>query len=261
MSEEPRPSEDPSSRFRGSPVGVGVDERPVAVVADGDASFAQGCMAWLAERRFEPHFAADGTHALLLIQRLAPAVAVIDAAVPGMYGFEICEFLKRDPALRSVRTVLLGTVHRAGRYRRPAKDVYGADAFVERTAAPEGLLPVLREFGLATDVGVSPPAWPATPQGVAQPTPSALATEDDRARRLARVIASDLLMYHRAAFDAAAKPEDVVAAIREDFENGRKVLVQRLGQAVAAQRDFLLEELLAAAEQRVHARSRLPGRR
>jgi CheY-like chemotaxis protein len=270
MSEEPCPSEDLPSRFRVSPVGIGARERPVAVVADGDPAFADRCMSWLAARGFEPHFAADGTQALLLIQRLVPAVAVIDAAVPGMYGFEICDFLRHDPALRSVRTVLLGTVHRSGRYRRPAKDVYGADAFVERTAVPEGLepvlaalLPALGTISLPALGTTSVPALGTTsadsaPQSPAQPvaagaSPEA-APEDVRARRLARVIVSDLLVYHRAAFDTARTPEAFVAAIHEDFENGRKALLQRIGPVLAAQRDFLREELLAAAERRFQAR-------
>jgi CheY-like chemotaxis protein len=90
----------------------------------------------------------DGVEAILEVQRKLPAVIVIDAMLPKMYGFQVCELMKRNESLHEIKVVLVGEVHDQSRYRRPAHDLYGADAYVEHPDMPGGLETHLREFGV-----------------------------------------------------------------------------------------------------------------
>jgi DNA-binding response OmpR family regulator len=51
--------------------------------------------------------AADGTEALAAIRRLVPDFAILDVAMPGLTGLEICALVRADSALDSVRLLLV----------------------------------------------------------------------------------------------------------------------------------------------------------
>lgn len=48
-------------------------------------------------------FAANGVDALRMARALAPDLILLDAEMPGLSGFQVCEALKADPALRTSR--------------------------------------------------------------------------------------------------------------------------------------------------------------
>ena len=96
---------------------------------------------------------------MLDIQRSLPKVVVLDAALPKMFGFQVCEIVKRNESLRGIHVVLVGAIHDQDRYRRPPRDLYGADVYVERHELPDALFPLLEGFG----VPLGPPPAPAEP--------------------------------------------------------------------------------------------------
>ena len=115
-----------------------------------------------------PLLVHDGVEALLQIQRTLPKVVVLDAALPKMFGFQICEIMKRNEQLRVIPVVLIGAIHDQDRYRRPPpEELYGADAYVERHQLPDALADLLVRFGL----GGATPAAPASAP-VAAPAPA-----------------------------------------------------------------------------------------
>lgn len=148
---------------------VGPPERLV-LVADPMADEGKATAAALAAWGLQPILVHDGVEAILTIQRRMPRVAIIDAALPKMYGFQVCELLKRNESLRHVQVVLVGAVHDHTRYRRNPTEIYGADAYLERPQLPDALWPILRGFGLPV-VGGS-----ATPE----PTPRSETTALDQ---------------------------------------------------------------------------------
>ncbi len=233
------------------------------VLADADAAFTSRCAAWLSSLDFEPIVARDGVEAILAIQRKLPRVVVLDAALPRMYGFEICEFLRNNPELSKVSTILVGAIHRSDRYRRSPRELYGADAYVEKASLPEGLAPVLRNLGIT--LSLPPSVTPAAPPAVTvvppkkEPVPVQPPAEDAGARRLARVIISDLVHVHADAFAAAVRAGNVVEAMRDRLADGRTIFSKRVAPELRNSRDFLTEELLRAAESHATTRGRSGG--
>jgi predicted Zn finger-like uncharacterized protein len=225
--------------------------------------------------------AADGVEAMLEIQRRLPRAVVLSADLPKMFGFQICEILKRNPSLKRTWAVLVGAIHHPDRYRRDADELYGADAYLESPDLPDGILPLLERGGVRPSAG-APPAKPAAPPAAAakpvarpapeppraapaapkpravEPPPAAArprrndGLEDERAKaeRLARIVVSDIVLYNEERFVAAARAGNVLEAMAGDLAEGRALFEERVDPRVRAERDYLTEELLRNAKQR-----------
>jgi CheY-like chemotaxis protein len=137
-----------------------VDPARLVVIADSDEergkASAEAVHAW----GLVPHLVHDGVEAMLAIQRLLPAAIVLDAALPKMFGFQVCEVVKRNESLRHTKVVLVGAIHHQDRYRRNPAEIYGADSYVESPDVPDALHVIFREAGLP--MSGAAPAAPAT---------------------------------------------------------------------------------------------------
>jgi predicted Zn finger-like uncharacterized protein len=127
----------------------------LVLVADPQVEDGKATANTLADWGLQPLLVHDGVEAILTIQRTLPRAVVLDAALPKMFGFQICELMKRNQSLREVKVVLVGAIHHRQRYRRPPSELYGADAYIERPQLPEALRPILQSFGLAVQGGVA----------------------------------------------------------------------------------------------------------
>ncbi|MBW2272806.1 MAG: response regulator [Deltaproteobacteria bacterium] len=147
------------------------------VVADSEVESAKGVVSALTAWGLQPVLVHDGVEAMLAIQRMLPRIVILDAALPKMYGFQVCEVIKRNDSLRDTRVVLVGAIHNQERYHRPPTDLYGADCYLERPDLPEGLESVIKSFGIELREGLaSAPAPPSAPEPAAvAPSPAAVA--------------------------------------------------------------------------------------
>jgi CheY-like chemotaxis protein len=223
----------------------------------------------------------DGVEAILNIQRSLPRVVVLDAALPKMFGFQVCELMKRNESLQTIHVVLVGSIHDQDRYRRPPGDLYGADTYVEPQDLPDALRPLFSRLGLrlrneaeaaapgpepspALDPSLEAPVAPVAPAAAetvappqAEPAPAATpaapggdSAEMEQAERLARIIVSDILLYNPEKFDEGVRSGDVVTALRGELEEGRSLFVQRVDPRVGNPDEFLQRELVRVAKER-----------
>ena len=155
------PPADSSSRDAGGAA-------PLVLVAIPDEDLAKQTAEAL--RGWGPRSATvhDGVEAMLEIQRQLPTAVVLSATLPRMYGFQICEMVKRNESLRSTLVVLAGAIHHRERYRRTPGDLYGADAYLEEPDLPGALRPILERKGLV-DPLPSIPTQPARPVSGSDP--------------------------------------------------------------------------------------------
>jgi predicted Zn finger-like uncharacterized protein len=271
----PAPAAAPPSREP-----LALDPERLVVVAHSDAAVAKQVCESLEAWGLHALSVHDGVEAILAIQRNLPRAVVLDAALPKMFGFQVCELVKRNESLRSIQVVLVGAIYDDTRYRRTPGELYGADLYLETPDLPDGLRAALRDFGLSVGGGdaVAAPN-PATYRGaggidadaaleaaqpaeepaaapVAAPTaaaPVAPSAEDDavaQAERLARIIVSDVILYNEAKFASAVAAGNAAEAMEVDLAEGRSLFQSRIDPAVAAQRDFLRDELVRVAKQR-----------
>lgn len=164
-----------------------VDSAGLVLVADPDEARGKTTAEAIESWGLTPLLVHDGVEAMLNIQRSLPAAIVLDAGLPKMFGFQICEIVKRNESLRETKVILVGTIHHQDRYRRDPSDLYGADVYIESPDLPDGLLPLLRDAGLSirdagASVSVSPtpvpepglapePAMKPEPEPVPEPEP------------------------------------------------------------------------------------------
>ncbi len=258
--------------------------RCTVLVADPDVDSAKQLAGALATWGMQANLVHDGVEAILNIQRLLPQVVVLDAALPRMFGFQVCELVKRNESLRHIMVILIGAIHHEDRYRRDPNELYGADGYVERPHLPDALRPILARLGfpagppltmaappvqapppVAAAPFQAPPPPVATPRVQAPPPPVAaplvqappppapggdLAAVVAQVERLARVIVSDVVLYNPEKFAAAVKAGNVVEALKSDLVEGRAHFAKRADARVRDTRDFVAEALLAIARER-----------
>jgi CheY-like chemotaxis protein len=152
----------------------------MVLIADPEIEQGKLTASTLAQWGLQPVLVHDGVEAILAIQRLLPRAIVIDAALPKMFGFQVCEIVKRNESLRGIQVVLVGAIHDQSRYRRPPEEIYGADAYIERQELPESLRSILQGFGMLSSAPQPPEApaaadIPPTPT-VAAPAPASATT-------------------------------------------------------------------------------------
>src|SRR5512143_2842821 len=136
---------------------------PLVLVAHDSDVVRQMVSAVLTDDGFRVVTAADGLEALRKATELRPQGMVLDVGLPGIYGFELCERLKGDPATKAVKIVLLSSVYDMKRYKRTPVSLYGADDYIEKHHIPDFLGLKLRRL-------IYPEAFTgAAPKGAALP--------------------------------------------------------------------------------------------
>ena len=99
---------------------------------------APGRLALLARAGCTGLEAPNGGAALDLVRASRPGLAVLDALLPAIPGFEVCRAVKGDPALRATRVILTSALSRGPSAADP-RAAFGADAFVEKPWRAEEL--------------------------------------------------------------------------------------------------------------------------
>jgi predicted Zn finger-like uncharacterized protein len=277
----------PAARPAPAPAAAAPAPGECVLVAMRDAELCKSTADLLETRGYAVLRAADGVEAMLEIQRRLPRAVVLSADLPKMFGFQICEILKRNPSLKRTWAVLVGAIHHPDRYRREAGELYGADAYLESPDLPDGILPLLERGGVLPNgapaprpaaapvapaaapkpsprpapeppraVPMSPRAAPAAPPPRAAEPPArprrndGLEEERAKAERLARIVVSDIVLYNEERFVAAARAGKVLEAMAGDLAEGRALFEERVDPRVRAERDYLTEELIRNAKQR-----------
>lgn len=88
--------------------------------------------------------ARDGVAALEAIRRERPRLVLLDAAMPGLSGFEVCEAVRADEGLRDTRILMLTA---KGRETDIARGIgAGADAYITKPFSTRELAQRVRDL-------------------------------------------------------------------------------------------------------------------
>ena len=93
---------------------------------------------------FEVHVAHDGEEALDVLRRERPRLVLLDVMMPKKSGFEVCQELRADKAIRDTLVLMLTA---KGRDTDVAKGLgVGADAYVTKPFSTRELVQKVREL-------------------------------------------------------------------------------------------------------------------
>jgi CheY-like chemotaxis protein len=108
------------------------------LIADDEASLRLLVTTTLTDEHIHLIEAQDGTEALALAQQHRPDLMVLDVAMPGLTGLEVCAAVKNDPDLLGIPIIMLtARSQQADRERGLAAK---ADAYLTKPFSPLQLL-------------------------------------------------------------------------------------------------------------------------
>ena len=223
----------------------------------------------------------DGIDAMIKAVKELPYLAILDVALPKIYGFEVCKKLKERAETKEIKVMLISSIYDKTRYRREPTSLHGADDYIEehqieetiadkadalrgikKEAEPEP--PVERPRPPVPERPVSPPREefpprmeapaprpvpkPEIPAKAAAPAPKPVipvgADEAvEKARRLARTIISDIYLYASSKMEESIKKNSFYADFASEVKEGLKLYDGRIPQEVRNKGDFFKEAI------------------
>ena len=256
------------------------------VVANESAAFCGAVKKVLTAEPFEVYCYNDGKIAFAAIEEMKPDLVLLDVALPSMYGFEICEALRKDPALSSIKLILLASIYDKTRYKRAPNSLYGADGYIEKHHIPDALVGMIynlvsgqkpvgssdRKKQPAEEEGQTAPECPSRMEIAAReavreelkkdeehktsapapPSPPELPEAHVKARRLARIIVSDIVLYNQVKVEEGIRKGTFYELLADDIKEGRALYIRRISEEIRQVTSYLedaFEDLIARKKQ------------
>jgi len=206
-------------------------QRRHAVIADEPREFRDFLGGELVTAGFEVSYFDTGDAALARVRETRSELVILNVYLKGKLGVEISEEIKGDPDLKRSKVVLIGALFRANRFRANPTNLYGADEYIEEQIPSKELQQMLRK--LFPDLREARDAREAEPQP----------REFDEARRLARLILSDIVIYNTDKVDQGIREGTFFEVLKSEIDDGRQYYESRIPFKVRQKTEFFHETL------------------
>ena len=114
------------------------------LIADDEPNILISLEYLMKREGYEVHLARDGQEALDVMQRVRPQLVLLDVMMPKKTGFEVCQALRADDALKGTRVLMLTA---KGRDTDVARGLgVGADAYMTKPFSTQELTRKVREL-------------------------------------------------------------------------------------------------------------------
>jgi predicted Zn finger-like uncharacterized protein len=225
------------------------------LVAHSNTAMMDEIISLLTKEGYQIITASDGIDAMVKAMKELPFLAIIEVALPKIYGFEVCRRLKLRSETKEIRVILVASVYDKRRYRREPESLYGADDYIEDHHISEFLLTKINALK-----GVKPEEkkeelkqreeevieQKAEPRITTQQVITELPLLDERiekAKRLARIIVSDIYLYNTMKVEKSIRNGNFYTAFAAEIKEGLKLYENRVSQEVRAISDFYKEAI------------------
>ena len=208
---------------------------PLVLVGDEDREFRHLMRRTLESFGCKVEVTDDGEAAFRYAVARRPALMVLNVYLKRLLGVAVCEGVKGSPDLKGTRVVLVGSVFKSGRFMRTPGNLYGADDYFE-DVIPETQL----RGRLQAHLGGRAPGRQSRAAGLDLPdAPASQASElapngadepiDPRSeiRRLARIMISDLRIYHPDGFVKAILERRFTEEFKEELAQAKDLIGRR----------------------------------
>jgi CheY-like chemotaxis protein len=221
------------------------------VLAATENSFiAEAVKTTLGDERVVVTMASDGNQVMEMISKDKPHLLLLDAAIQGLFSFSICEIIKTDPSLKDIKIILTSAAFNKSRYKRKPSELFGAENYIEAHMLEEELSRKAGEL-LGIEIVAAPvsmknesPAEHACQSEIKKFNGIISQDDDNKAKRLARIIAADILLYNRTKLSRKVGKQDALALFSQEIEEAVKYFTKRLPGADTAYIHAAIEECL-----------------
>lgn len=194
----------------------GRPESPRVLIADEPRAFREFLKKSLEEIGCRVMVVDDGTAVeSLLREPTRPHVIFMNVVLRGTLGFVLCEKIKNTETLKEIKVVLIGAIYRMDRFRRDPSNMYGADDYIEEIIVKHDLQERMRKL-----VGAQ--------LNVIERDQGAPADVVEYARRLARIILSDLVIYHKENIDGYILTDTFLTSLSDEIEEGKEYFLGKI---------------------------------
>jgi len=202
--------------------------RRVAVIADEPRPFRSFLAEHLRRLSFEVTMFDAGDAVVDFTRRSRADLVIVNVYLRGKLGVEVTEEIKADSSLESTRVILIGALFRANRFRANPANLYGADEYIEEQIPEKEFRQIIRklfpELGPTAEVPVE-------------------TREYDEARRLARLILSDIVIYHAGRVERGIRENNFFTVLQDEIHEGRQYYESRVPERVRRGGDIFNETL------------------
>ncbi|HYM62521.1 MAG TPA: response regulator [Thermoanaerobaculia bacterium] len=187
--------------------------RRVAGIADEPRPFRAFLGDQLRKIGFEVAFFETGEPLLEFVHRTRAQLVIVNVYLKGKLGVDVTDAIRADPTLHQTRVILIGALFRANRFRANPTNLYGADEYIEEQIPEREFRQIVRrlfpEVGDAAETALEP-------------------REYDAARRLARLILSDIIIYHTEIVERGIREDNFFDLLKTEIEDGRAYFESRV---------------------------------
>jgi CheY-like chemotaxis protein/DNA-directed RNA polymerase subunit RPC12/RpoP len=205
-----------------------VSRRRVAAIADEPRPFRSFLGEHLRRLGFDVTTFETGEPAFDFIRRTRADLAIVNVYLKGRLGVEVTEDIRAEPDLGHTRVILIGALFRANRFRANPTNLYGADEYIEEQIPEKEFRQIIRK--LFPEVGHTE-ELPIEPK------------EYDEARRLARLILSDIVIYHLEKVEAGIRDDNFFDILKSEIADGRAYYDSRVPLRVRQDTEIFSETL------------------
>jgi response regulator RpfG family c-di-GMP phosphodiesterase len=199
-----------------------------AVIADEPRPFRSFLGEHLRRLGFEVTYFDSGEQVVEFTRTARAELVIVNVYLKGKLGVEVTEEIKADASLTATRVILIGALFRANRFRANPTNLYGADEYIEEQIPEKEFKQIIRklfpELGPTAEIPVE-------------------SREVDEARRLARLILSDIVIYNAAKVDRGIRENSFFEVLRDEIAEGRQYYESRVPQRVLRDTEIFTETL------------------
>jgi response regulator RpfG family c-di-GMP phosphodiesterase/DNA-directed RNA polymerase subunit RPC12/RpoP len=200
----------------------------IAAVADEPRPFRQFLGEHLRRLGFTVEYFETGDPTLDFVRKTRAELVIVNVYLKGKLGVEVSEEIKADPTLTNTRVILIGALFRANRFRANPTNLYGADEYIEEQIPEKEFRSIIRKLfpqvGATTEIAIEP-------------------REYDEARRLARLILSDIVIYNAAKVERGIRENNFFDVLKDEIEEGRQYYESRVPFRVRQDTEIFNETL------------------
>lgn len=207
---------------------AGAKRRRLAAVADEPRPFRSFLADQLRLLGFEVVLFESGDPTLDYVRSSRADLAIVNVYLKGKLGVEVTEEIKAESSLANTRVILIGALFRVNRFRANPTNLYGADEYIEEQIPEREFQQIVRklfpETGGTGETPIEPP-------------------ELDEARRLARLILSDIVIYNTFKVERGIRENNFFDVLRDEIAEGQHYFDSRVPQEIRRNADSFTETL------------------
>ena len=197
----------------------------------------------LEDSNFKVIEAYDGERALKIIRDEHPHVAILDVALPKLFGFEISELIKKDERLRRIGIILIASIYDKHSYKRAPQSLYGADDYIEKHHLHDMLVPKIRNILKDRKIEEKSIILRDEEKRVLKEEEFIKANKEEieKAKRLARIIVSDIVLYNEDLIEEGIRNGNFYKLLEKEIDEGREYYKERVAKEIYEKTDFIKE--------------------